>query len=216
MRKLKFTGPEDYADFIRSGGTGSRRILAAVNRKKRLYTKAFHRYITHHPSMARHRAPAIHKQCPVCGRSRRAGYIRCCPNCYPYLQAKEDVNVVLDQLADPIQAHGARLRWQWHDGLKDLRITVSIHTMNPHPHHMGHNLVFTGCRSFSYHDLVYPNGGLKDLLMNVVADLFRAAQNEMGQYVDQNGNVMLAGRVPVPVAGNWRKDVAPFTRGGAQ
>ena len=172
--------------------------------KKRLY------------SMAGHRAPAIHKQCPICGRSRRAGYIQCCPDCYPYLQAKKDVEFVLDQLTDPIQAHGARLYWHWHDGLKNLRIIVSIPTMNPHPQHSGHNLMFTGHVSLSYYGLVGPKGDLKASLMDVVADLFRAAQDKMSQYVDQNGNVVLADRVPVPVAGNWRKDVAPFTRGGAQ
>lgn len=214
-----FTGLRDLQDFKDSGHPVSRRLEAGVRRLERIRHKLITRFYKEKGYKTRLQP---YKVCPICGESkRRAGYFRACPNCYPLLQWRQDVAMVLGQLQSRLESEGVKLTPEFLAYGVRITATLSVQALVrtcPEPEPSKTEIIqFKACQILNKPEADRYNGGLKDLLMKIVLDLYEKVLQAARERVDSNGVIFREGNlVNFPVAGPWKKPDGsvpfPFTR----
>jgi len=169
--------------------------------------------------------------CPICGKSRRSGYYKCCASCFWVFEWQDKVRGLIAQASDMMREHEARLNVCFctpYIANIDCAITAYC---DPHEvtetHRNGDRLTgefkveykarkFRTGKNLSLFDLRNATDP-KKMLLDTVLELFRKAKESVESYIDRNGKMATICGVPVPaVGGSWgeprRKDHIMFKR----
>ena len=152
------------------------------------------------------------KVCPICGRSRRAGYFRACGRCHRVLEYRVKLSGLLSQLRDLLEEKkGAALSW-WFTG-HTVFLTVKLpvkakvtEVTDRNPDAEEQTIVFSKSYALSLTELWLSDKRAKDRMIETVKMLFEAVNEKANEQMDENGKVFTVADVPFPTAGNWRNN----------
>ena len=157
--------------------------------------------------------------CPVCGKSRRAGYYECCASCFWVFEWQDKVRGLIAQASDMMKPRGASLgvafytpevatigltirafcdpedsaRYQREGYRTTAQFEVNLRARE-----------FRASTRISMLDLRNAREP-KKIMLDEILELFEKSQKEMHNYIDRNGVMKTLGGCPVPVAGGcWR------------
>ena len=169
--------------------------------------------------------------CPVCGKSRRSGFYKCCASCFWVLEWHDKVREFVEQVDSMMRDHDAHLRVDFSNP-KIAHIVCEIKAFcDPQEvtetHRNGERLTgefkielksrnFMAVKSFylsEIRDALDP----KKMLLDNALYLFREVKETVDNYIDRNGKMATICGVPIPVVGgSWgeprRKDRFIFKR----
>lgn len=169
--------------------------------------------------------------CPVCGKSRSAGYYECCANCFWVFEWQDKVRGLIAHASDMMKPRGAYLgvafytpevatigltirafcdpedsaRYQMEGDRTTAQFEVNLRARE-----------FRASTRISLLDLRNAREP-KKIMLDEILELFEKSQKEMNNYIDRNGVMKTLGGCPVQVAGGcWgeprRKNHVMFVR----
>lgn len=149
---------------------------------------------------------APRKYCPICGKTRRAGYFESCRDCRPLVEVRENVTRVIMQLGSMAQKRGYTLDYDftgYHIIIK-ARVTKAVQSVDgfgePIPKGKLYNV--RGSAMLSLLDL-YHSVDIKHPIMTKVLELLERLERKAQESIDCNGRVVEVAGVTVPPAGTW-------------
>lgn len=161
--------------------------------------------ITGHSRKRTRKAP--HKYCPICGKTRRAGYFESCRDCRPLVEVRENATRVIMQLGSIAQGKGYRLSYDFCGSriLIRARATKAVQAVDGfgEPIPKGKCYALEENASMSLYDIYVSRLNLKSLVMDVVLELFEHLERKITETIDGNGCVVEVAGMIVPPAGNW-------------
>lgn len=155
------------------------------------------------------------KACPICGKTRRAGYYKCCASCLWVFEWQDNVQGLTAQASDMMKPRGASLDVYFYTPeVATIGLTISVFCdpedsasyqregnrttaqfeVNLRPRD------FMASTSISLHELRSAREPKKVMLDKILV-LFEKSQKEMHDYIDRNGVMKTLGGCPVPVVG---------------
>ena len=184
--------------------------------RRRFKTEIAKRFKKDHPwTFKERRIPKIGrvlKVCPICGKSRDAGYIRCCGDCIWVFEFREHLDYLLKQISSLLRNQGGEFTWIYRKYSVDFRISISVYCDIEKVESVGSELVgnlkartFHVNRKYSLKELKQAED-LKRFVMDEVVYLFRTVSEEKANYVDKNSKAYEVAGLMFPTGGgNWRK-----------
>lgn len=158
---------------------------------------------------------ARHKYCPICGKTRRAGYFEACRDCRHLVEVRENVTHVIMQLGSIAQDKGYRLNYDFCGAYIRIRArtTKAVQAVDGfgEPIPKGKCYALEANARMSLRDIYISRQNLKSLVMDVVMELFERLERKIAETIDCNGRVVEVAGMAVPCAGRWNLN-APFRR----
>jgi len=170
-----------------------------------------------HPEHSRKRTrKAPHKYCPICGKTRRAGYFESCRDCRPLVEVRENSTRVIMQLGSIAQNKGYRLDYDFCGAhiLIRARTTKAVQAVDGfgEPIPKGKCYTLEASAAMRLYDLYVSRHDLKSLVMCAVLELFERLERKITETIDGKGRVVEVAGMIVPPAGNWNLK-EPYKRG---
>lgn len=181
--------------------------------RKKLFKKRFPFSDERNPRRTGYRE-RLHS-CPVCGKSRRAGYYECCASCFWVFEWQDKVRGLIAQASDMMKPRGAFIgvafytlevatiwltirafcdpedsaRYQREGDRTTAQFEVNLRVRE-----------FRASTRISLLDLRNAREP-KKIMLDEILELFEKSQKVMHNYIDRNGVMKTLGGCPVPVAG---------------
>ena len=175
--------------------------------RDRTYCRTLH-------GLATRKRPTL-KECPICGKTRRAGFYKCCASCFWIFEWQDKVRGLIAQASDMMKPRGASLdvafytpyvatigltirafcdpensaRYQREGSRTTAQFEVNLRARD-----------FRASTRISLHELRNAREP-KKIMLDEILGLFEKSQKEMHNYIDRNGVMKTLGGCPVPVAG---------------
>lgn len=150
------------------------------------------------------------KICPICGRTRRAGYFRACGRCYRILEYRIKLSGLLSQLRDLLEEKkGAALSWSFTGPIVYLTVKLPVkakvtEVTDRNPDSEEQTMIFSSNAALSFSELWLSDNHAKKIMIETVKTLFEKVNDKANEQVDENGKVFTVANVPFPATGNWR------------
>lgn len=159
---------------------------------------------------------APHKYCPICGKTRRAGYFESCRDCRPLVEVREKATRIIMQLGSIAQNKGYRLSYDFCGShiLIRARTTKAVQAVDGfgEPIPKGKCYALEASAAMRLYDIYVSRQDLKSLVMCAVLELFERLERKITEMIDGNGRVVEVAGMIVPSAGNWNLK-EPYKRG---
>lgn len=150
---------------------------------------------------------AIFKYCPICGKTRRAGYFEACRDCRHLVEVRENVTRIIMQLGSIAQDKGYRLSYDFRGSniIIRARTTKAVQVVDGfgEPIPKGKCYAVETRASMSLRDIHASRQSLKSLVMGEVLELFERLERKITETMDCNGRVVEVAGMVVPPAGTW-------------
>lgn len=155
----------------------------------------------------KHTCKAPLKYCPICGKTRRAGYFESCRDCRHLVEVRENVTRIIMQLGAIAQDKGYRLSYDFCGSniLIRARTTKAVQAVDGfgEPIPKGKCYALEARASMSLRDIYISRQSLKSLVMGEVLELFERLERKITETIDCNGRVVEVAEMIVPPAGTW-------------
>lgn len=161
----------------------------------------------------KHTRKALHKYCPICGKTRRAGYFEACRDCLHLVEVRENVTRIIMQLGSIAQDKGYRLSYDFLGAYIQIRArtTKAVQAVDGFGEHIpkGKCYALEAKASMSLRDIYSSRQSLKRLVMGAVLELFERLERKAQESIDGMGRVVEVAGMAIPCAGNWNLNT-PF------
>lgn len=155
----------------------------------------------------KHTRKAPHKYCPICGKTRMAGYFESCRDCRPLVEVRENATRIVMQLGSIAQNKGYRLDYDFCGShiLIRARTTKAVQAVDGfgEPIPKGKCYTLEENAAMRLYDLYVSRQNLKHVVMCAVLELFERLERKAQESIDCNGRVVEVAGMIVPPAGNW-------------
>lgn len=147
------------------------------------------------------------KACPICGKTRRAGFFKSCADCAWVLEYREALDGLLERIEERLRVQGAGLDRFYHKASVNIRVFLrckaSVADAREPEVETGHILEFSAGRFFSLHELRQANFTPK-MFMDEILGLYEAAKKQADIGVDEKGRAITLHGLVLPVQGAWK------------
>lgn len=186
-----------------------------MNKTQKLLRKIGHRCfrvcqkralgIPEHSRKRTYRAP--HKHCPICGKTRRAGYFEACRDCLHLVEVRENVTRVIMQLGSMAQKRGYILDYDFagYSIIIKARVTKAVQSVDGFGEPTPRGKLYNGYGNvmLSLHDL-YHSVDIKRPILTAVLELLERLERKAQESIDCKGRVVEVAGMVVPCAGRWK------------
>ena len=163
----------------------------------------------------KHARKAPLKYCPICGKTRRAGYFESCRDCRPLVEVRENATRVIMKLGSMAQKRGYSLDYTFQGAhiIITARMTTAVQAVDGfgEPIPKGKLYRVRGSARLSLHDLYY-SVDIKRPIMTAVLELLERLERKAQESIDCKGHVVEVAGMAIPCAGSWNLNT-PFRRG---
>lgn len=147
------------------------------------------------------------KACPICGKTRRTGFFKSCPDCAWVFEYREALDGLLERIEERLRVHGAGLDRFYHGTSVNIRVFLrckaSVADAGEPEVETGHILEFSAGRVFSLHELRQANF-TSEMFMREILGLYEAAKKQADIGVDEKGRAITLHGLVLPVQGAWK------------
>lgn len=146
------------------------------------------------------------KACPICGKTRRSGFFKCCRDCAWILEYSSCLDQLFDQIELMLRKQGAGLDRFYHGANVNIRVFIRCActtTEAVDKKSKMQTMEFSCAKHFSLYELrraKYP----KEVLLEEILQLYKNAKETAETSVDKNGNSYTLAGVVLPVLGAWK------------
>ena len=165
----------------------------------RTYCKTLH-------GLATRNRPTL-KACPICGKTRRAGFFKSCGGCAWIFEYREALDGLLERIEERLRVHGAGLDRFYHGGSVNVRVFLrcdcSMADATEPEVEKRQTLEFSAGRLFSLYDLRQASF-TQENFMREILNLYEGARKQSALGVDENGRAITLHGLVLPVQGTWK------------
>lgn len=146
------------------------------------------------------------KACPICGKTRRAGFFKCCGGCAWIFEYREGLDKLFDEVELKLREQGAGLDRFYHGANVNIRVFIRCActmTEAVDKKSKKQTMEFSCAQSFSLYEMRHASYTQKRFLEDVLR-LYKCAKETAETSVDENGNAYTLDAVVLPVLGAWK------------
>ena len=146
------------------------------------------------------------KACPICGKTRRAGFFKCCSGCAWIFEYREGLDQLFEQIELMLHKQGAGLDRFYHGANVNIRVFIRCActmTEAVDKKSKSQTMEFSCAKHFSLYELRRANNSKKRFLEEIL-QLYKNAKETAETSVDKNGNSYTLAGVVLPVLGTWK------------
>lgn len=156
--------------------------------------------------LAERKRPTL-KACPICGKTRRAGFFKSCGECAWIFEYREALDGLLERIEERLRVQGAGLDRFYHETSVNIRVFLrckaSVADAGEPEVETGHILEFSAGRVFSLHELRQANF-TSEMFIREILGLYEAAKKQADIGVDEKGRAITLHGLVLPVQGAWK------------
>ena len=164
----------------------------------RTYCKTLH-------GLATRQRPTL-KACPICGKTRRAGFFKSCARCAWIFEYRQALDGVFENIEMKLREMGAGLRRTYYGSTVDICVTIRCAcqlTEATDGKQQDKIMDFSSQQRFSLYELRHASYSMKRFLENIL-NLYKCAKETAEASVDENGNAITLHSIILPTLGKWR------------
>jgi hypothetical protein len=147
------------------------------------------------------------KACPICGKTRRAGFFKSCGGCAWVFEYREALDGLLERIEERLRVQGAGLDRFYHGASVNVRVFLrcdcSVADAAEPEGEKRQTMEFSTGRLFSLYDLRQASF-TQENFMREILNLYEAVRKQAALGVDENGRAITLHGLILPVQGTWK------------
>lgn len=146
------------------------------------------------------------KDCPICGKTRRSGFFKCCSGCAWIFEYREWLDKLFEEVELMLRKHGAGLERFYRGANVNIRVFIRCActmTEAVDKKSKKQTMEFSCAQSLSFNEMRYASYTQKRFLEDILR-LYKCAKETAETSVDENGNAYTLDAVVLPVLGAWK------------
>ena len=147
------------------------------------------------------------KACPICGKTRRAGFFKSCGGCAWVFEYREALDGLLERIEERLRVQSAWLDRFYHGAKVNIRVFLrcdcSVADAAETEGEKRQTMEFSAGRLFSLYDLRQASF-TQENFMREILNLYEGARKQAALGVDENGRAITLHGLILPAQGTWR------------
>lgn len=147
------------------------------------------------------------KACPICGKTRRAGFFKSCGGCAWVFEYREALDGLLERIEERLRVQGAGLDRFYHGASVNVRVFLrckaSVADATEPEGEKRQTMEFSAGRSFNLYNLRHASFTQENFMQEIL-NLYEGARKQAALGMDENGRALTLHGLILPVQGTWK------------